>query len=94
MKELITEKEKAEVLKNFMQEFFPFNEFKKIGFFTKEMKGDYQAQADRVCKYFGFKTVYEYGAMEVRAHITEGPPFTEPEKEKPFVTVITNIYED
>jgi hypothetical protein len=89
-KKEITEKEKAEVLERFMKEFFPFSEFVKIGFFTKEMKGDYEAQAKRVCKYFGFKTVYEYGATETSCHLTfvgKRPP------EEPFVTVIPSIYE-
>lgn len=56
-----TEEEKDEVLERFMKEFFDFNGLCKAGFFTKEMKGDYNAQAERVCKFFGFKTVYEYG---------------------------------
>lgn len=86
--------EKAEVLKNFMEEFFPFDELQEAGFFKPEMKGDYQAQADRACRYFGFETVYEYGAMEARCHLTVGPPFSEPPKDQPFVTVIPNIYED
>ena len=53
-----------------MKEFFPFTEFKKMGFFTKEMKGDYEAQAEKVCKFFGYKTVFEYGAKEIRCHLT------------------------
>lgn len=61
-----------QLLENFMKEFFPFKEFKEIGFFTKEMKGNYQAQAARVCHYFGYKTVFEYGAKEVCAHISYG----------------------
>lgn len=76
------------VLKRFMQEFFPFNEFVKIGFFTKEMKGDWQAQADRVCHYYGFKTVYEYGAREIICHISQ----VEPKDGEPFITVIPSIY--
>jgi len=56
-----TEKEKDAVLKRFMKEFFHFPTLCKAGFFTKEMKGDYKAQAERVCKFFGYKTVYEYG---------------------------------
>ena len=81
---------KDEVLENFMKEFFPFNECKKIGFFTKEMKGDYPAQAKRVCDWFGYKTVYEYGAEEIRCHLSyagKRPP------DEPFVTVIKSIYE-
>lgn len=57
-----TDKEKDEVLKNFMKEFFPYTELRKAGFFTKEMKGDYKAQAERVCHFFGYKTVFEYGS--------------------------------
>lgn len=80
--------EEDEVLKNFMEEFFDFKTLCKAGFFTPEMKGDYKAQASRVCQFFGFKTVYEYGAKEIGCHITEAGERTEP-----FVTVIPNIYE-
>lgn len=89
-----------EVLKNFMEEFFPFKEMKEIGFFTKEMDGDYKAQAERVCKWFGYKTVYEYGAEEVRCHITFAKganPISVSEKGEievtPFVTVKKSIYD-
>lgn len=80
--------DKDEVLKNFMEEWFPFKEFRKIGFFTKEMKGDYKAQAERVCNHFGYKTVFEYGAEEVYCHLSE----ENPDPNKPFVTHIKNIY--
>lgn len=79
------------VLKSFMQEFFPFSEFRKVGFFTKEMRGDYQAQADRVCQFFGYKTVYEYGATEVQAHLSFDTP--EVREGEPFVTVLPDIYD-
>lgn len=85
-----TEKEKDEVLKNFMKENFDFKSLLKAGFFTKEMKNDYKAQAERICHFFGYKTVYEYGAKEIRCHITfagERPP------NEPFVTVIPSLYE-
>lgn len=81
----------ADVLKRFMIEFFPFSELLKEGFFTKEMKGDYYAQAKRVCVFFGYKTVFEYGAKEIRCHISYGEERAEYDKE--FVTVISNIYD-
>jgi len=86
----ITAERKEELLKTFMNEFFPFNDFKKIGFFTAEMRGNYQAQAEKVCRYFGFDSVYEYGTIEVSCHITfaEGK---RPEGE-PFITRIESIY--
>ena len=79
------------VLERFMKEFFPYNEFKKIGFFTKEMKGDYEAQAKKVCWYFGYETVYEYGAKEVVCHISYADGKRPPDE--PFVTVIPSIYD-
>jgi len=82
---------KDQVLTNFMEEFFPFDALQKAGFFTKEMKGDYKAQADRVCKFFGFKTVYEYGAMEAKCHLSFAG---ERPKDEPFITEIENIYKD
>ena len=53
-----------------MQEFFPFDQFKEIGFFKEEMRNDYQAQADKVCHFFGYKTVFEYGAKPSQCHIS------------------------
>ncbi len=82
--------EKDAVLKRFMLEHFPFTPLRKAGFFTKEMRGDYKAQAKRVCERFGYKTVYEYGAEEVRCHVTYAGK--RPENE-PFVTVIPSIYD-
>lgn len=80
----------AGVLERFMKEFFPFIQMKKIGFFKKEIKGDYYVQAKRVCDYFGYKSVFEYGAKEIKCHLTfagERPP------DEPFVTVIPSIYD-
>jgi acyl-CoA thioesterase FadM len=81
----------ANVLKRFMKEFFPFSEFKKVGLFTAEMKNDYEAQAKKICNYFGYTTVYEYGAKEINCHITyvDGKrPINEP-----FITTIPSIYD-
>lgn len=85
-----TQTEKEKVLKRFMKEFFPFTDLLKIGFFTKEMKGDYKAQAERVRTFFGFATVYEYGATETQCHISYAGE--RPERE-PFVNVAPSIYE-
>jgi hypothetical protein len=86
----LTQKEEDAVLKRFMLEHFPFTPLRKSGFFTKEMRGDYAAQAKRVCDHFGYKTVYEYGAEEIRCHVTYAGkrPLDEP-----FVTVIPSIYD-
>lgn len=86
------EKPDSGVLKRFMKEFFPYSEFKKVGLFTAEMKNDYEAQAERVCKFFGFKTVYEYGAKEIRCHITLGDYGEKRPDNEPFITVIPSIY--
>ena len=79
------------VLKRFMQEFFPFNEFMKAGLFTKEMKGDYNAQAKRICTFFGYETVYEYGAKTTSAHISYQKGYWP--KDQGFMTVFPSIYE-
>ena len=76
----------SDVLARFMDEFFPFEALVEAGFFTPNMVGDYQTQAGRVCEFFGYKTVYEYGAQETRCHITDGST------DGPFVTVISNVY--
>ena len=85
------------LLKKFIDEQFPIKELFKIGYFTKEMKGDYQAMSKRICSHFGYETVYEYGAKEIRCHISlddikhhvdvNGVLQTEQ-----FITVITSIY--
>lgn len=88
--ELKTGGKDAGVLERFMKEFFPYGEFKKAGIFTKEMKGNYYAQAKRVADFFGYETVFEYGATEIRCHITFGG---ERPKDQPFITVLPSIYE-
>ena len=84
----------AGVLKRFMIEFFPFTELVEIGFFTKEIKEDhYYAQAKRVCDFFGYKSVFEYGAeeKEIRCHLSYAGE--RPENDKEFITVISSIYD-
>jgi hypothetical protein len=82
---------KEKLLKKFMKEFFNFNELQKAGFFTKEMKNDYPAQAERICHFFGYKSVFEYGSEEIRCHISYAKG-NRPEGEG-FITIIPNIYE-
>lgn len=83
--------DESKVLERFMKEEFDFKGLKECGFYPKDMKrNDYEGQAKRVCEYFGYKTVYEYGAKEVICHLSE--KIIEGEN-KPFVTVIPSIYE-
>jgi hypothetical protein len=86
------------LLKKFIGEQFPIKELFKVGFFTKEMKGDYSAMAKRICNWFGYETVYEYGAKEIRCHIS--PTNIEHHvdvngvlQSEPFITVIPSIYD-
>lgn len=73
-----------------MLEMFDFGELKKSGIYSKEIKrNDYQAQADRICHYFGFKTVFEYGKDSIQCHLS----YANRMLEEPFVTVIKSIYE-
>lgn len=67
-----TDVDKDEVLKNFMLEFFDFKELCKVGFFKKEWKHDYKAQADRVCQFFGYKSVFEYGLTAKHQPVGDG----------------------
>ena len=82
----------SEVLERFMKEFFPFDHFLEMGFFTEEMRDDYQAQADKVCHFLGYETVFEYGAKPIRCHISYDPEHM-PEDAK-FITEIPGIYDD
>lgn len=81
----------AGVLERFMKEFFPFTELRKAEFFSKEMRGDYYAQAERVCKFFGFKSVFEYRKEEVRCHLSFNGE--RPEGYEDHVTVLPSIYD-
>lgn len=90
----------GEVLKKFMLEMFDYAALKKAGFYKGIKEKDYKAQAERVCKHFGYETVFEYGAKEIRYHATyaagERPKYVNPDGkliEEPFVSVIKNIYE-
>jgi hypothetical protein len=49
-------------LKQFMLDHFDFDSLKEAGFWPKgTRRADFKSQAARVCQYFGYKTVYEYG---------------------------------
>jgi len=93
--------ESDQLLKNFLNEFFDFSTLKKAGFFPKELKkSDIHGQADRICKFFGYKTVFEYGATKIRAHISyapgERPHHVDQNgelKQEPFITEIGGIYD-
>ena len=92
------DKEREAVLERFMKELFPIKELFQVGFFTPDMKGNYEAMAKRVCDFFGYKTVYEYRATETRCHITTGTPKMSVNKSgeiehEPFITIIPSIYE-
>lgn len=90
--------EEDKVLENFMKEFFDFNMLLKAGFFTKKMKRNYKAQADKVCHFFGYKTVYEYGSREINCHISfaDKRPLVVNHlgelTEEPFMSTIPSIY--
>lgn len=75
--------EKERLLKNFLNDNFDFKELKKVGFYSEDIKKtEYQKQADRICQFFGYKTVYEYKFKTTYVHLTyvegkrpEGEPF-------------------
>lgn len=88
------------LLKSFLEEHFDFYALREIGFFKGIKKSDIHAQAERICRFFGYNTLYEYGAKETRAHLTyaEGKrPLHVNEsgelKEEPFVTVFGGVYD-
>lgn len=79
-----------ELLKKFVKEHSPFSAMVKAGLFTKEMKGDYKAQAEKMRIFFGLESIYEYGKDELRCHISY---VGERLKDETFVTVIPGIYD-
>jgi hypothetical protein len=103
-------KKKDKVLENWMKEFFPYSEFRRAGVFTKEMKGDYEAQSQYICRRLNLASIYEYGKEEIRCHITYANPSCPAGistdgrplninvvgklKEEPFVTFIPSIWDE
>ena len=101
---------KDKVLMNWMKEFFPYGQFRQAGIFTKEMRGDYKAQAEHICKMLCLKSIYEYGKDEIKCHITyanpdcpagictNGRPLLVDKngrlKPEPFITIIPSIWDD
>lgn len=92
--------DKDKLLKNFLNEFFDFYGLRKAGLFHKEMrKSDIHGQAKRICEFFGYETVYEYGAEKFRCHISyaDGRPQHIDEKAElkgePFMIEIGGIYD-
>jgi hypothetical protein len=88
------------VLKRFMLEHFDFDGLKKSGFFKGLKRNDYKKQAEILCKYFGYKTIYEYGTTEMRVHISyagDRPKHVDENgelKEAPFVEVFKSWLDD
>lgn len=51
-------------LKQFLEDNFNFGPLKKVGFFGKDVrKTDYEKIAARICWYFGYRSIYEYGKI-------------------------------
>ena len=72
------------VLKRFMKEHFSYSYFRKIGVFAKDDKNDYYKQAVKLCHWFSYKSIFEYGSQSFSCHITylegkrpDGTPFIE-----------------
>ena len=88
-----------DTLKNFMLEQFDYDGLKECGLFEGIKRHEYQKQADRICKYFGFKTIFEYGSIEISAHLSfvgDRPLHINESgelKEEPFLTIIPSIYD-
>ena len=79
---LLTTGEKFELQKKFLLEQFDYDELKKVGFFKDIKRKEYQKQIDKICYFFGYKTIFEFGWKTTYAHISyaddkrpEGEPF-------------------
>jgi hypothetical protein len=76
----------------FLKEHFDFEELKKIGFYSKDIKKkDYQKQIDRICQYFGFESIFQYNFETTSAHLSYAK--VKRPKGEPFVTVIKAWHE-
>lgn len=61
-------------LHDFIDNEFDFDGLLDIGFFDESHRGDYEKQADRICKYFGLNSIYEYRSKTTIAHVTYATP--------------------
>jgi hypothetical protein len=63
-----TEKQR---LKDFIEDHFPFDALKQAGFWPKgTRRTDYEKIAARVCKFFGYESIYEYARDVVEVQKT------------------------
>ena len=60
----------SKALKSFLKENFAYSSLKKAGFFKDVKFNDYEGQAKKLCDFFGYKNIYEYGKHEIRCHIS------------------------
>lgn len=69
----LTQRDSDHALKSFLEQHFYFKDLKEAGFFGKDIKKiDYQKQADRICWFFGFESVFEYITIPSHnVHISE-----------------------
>ena len=87
-------KEESKALKSFLIANFSYKDLKKAGFFKDIKFNDYEGQAKKICDFFGYKNIYEYGKHEIRCHISysESRPIEVDEKGQlktiPFVETI------
>jgi len=83
--------ESDKLLEKFVKDHIPFTALKKAGFFTTEKKRDYKGIAKRVCDFFGYESIYEYSAIEIRAQLSFPRTLEVNEKgeliTQPFITV-------
>lgn len=78
-----------DLLKKFMDEQFDLKELVKIGLIDKNIEGNYPLMANRICEYFGYESIYQYGAETITAHIS----YTGRVKNPPMIETFKNIYD-
>lgn len=67
------EKAARQKLRQFIEDHFDFQTLKKVGFFEKGIrKTDYEKIAERVCRFFGYKSIYEYGKIRCSGILNMG----------------------
>jgi len=87
------------ILKSFIDENFDIKGLVRVGFLGKEIKKDYLAIADRICTFFGYEEIYEYGKEIIVAHLSydgDRPKHINSNgelKEEPFITIIPSSWD-
>lgn len=84
--------ENKELLKKFIDEHFCVKSLKDIGVINKNINNkDYVSIANEICRFFGYKTIYQYKFENTKCHISYAN--VKERKESSFTTEVKAWHE-